>query len=246
MDAGNRLVDVLECCLQVELIQLVRQHSHILASFREGARHLRYVIAKQDIELLCTLVQVLRDEFCILDDEWQIRVGEQGVECCDECIDLCNDLFQLGNHTAHLCHETANIASLDGVARMVSFGRVGGKEHIERTATQHGFVELCGTAFGNAQPFVCTDFHNDISWVAEVVVDVAYNAHLVAVGIDGAALRQAFCVGEGDVILLAGTEEFNTLQEVNAEEECHYGHDSHNSYLYFCFHLYFLYATNAL
>ena len=129
---------------------------------------------------------------------------------------------------------------------MIGFCQVSGKEHIERTAAQDGFVELCRASFRDAKSFVCTDLHYDLSWMMEVVVDVAHDANFIAVGIDSAALRQSFCITEGDVICLAVTEEVNALQELDAEEECHDGHNSHNSYLYFCFHLYFLYATNAL
>ena len=75
--------------------------------------------------------------------------------------------------------------------------------------------------------------------MVEVVLDVADDAYLIAVGIDGTALRQPLGVAERDVVHFAGLEEVDALQEVDAEEECYKGYDAHESYLYFCFHLTF-------
>lgn len=73
--------------------------------------------------------------------------------------------------------------------------------------------------------------------MTEVVINVANYADLVAISIDGTAPSQAFSIAKDNIVCLAGTEEVDTLQEVDAEEERDEGYDAYKSYLYFCFHL---------
>ena len=139
----------------------------------------------------------------------------------------------LWHHGRCLTHDALLHASHDGVAHRQLVGGVVTKHQFELDVAQQVAADLGPGATRQTEFLVEADGCYNLVGVGVVVVDTLYDAHLVAVGIDGAGHGESADVVELDVVGVVAGEQRQPLEELHADKQDDDADNGNECYLYF-------------